>query len=241
MNKNIETIIFDYGGTLDTNGIHWSNQFWEAYKKFDIQISKEKFREAYVYSEQNITEIIQSNFSLLKTYKTQIKYQLNYLLSKKILTKIDTQIKEELSKYCYKSVIDNLSTTTSILNKLNQNYKLGLISNYYGNVETVLTELNLAEYFIVIIDSSIFGIRKPEKEIFEFMIKKLNANISKTIMVGDSYKNDIKPAKKLGMNTIWLKNAIWNNQKDDKSADIIIDDINYLKDAIDKIELRSYN
>ena len=29
--ESIKGLIFDYGGTLDTNGIHWSEVLWEMY------------------------------------------------------------------------------------------------------------------------------------------------------------------------------------------------------------------
>ena len=44
----IKGIIFDYGGTIDTNGIHWSEVIWQQYIAANVQISKEEFREAYV-------------------------------------------------------------------------------------------------------------------------------------------------------------------------------------------------
>ena len=51
LNK-IEGIIFDYGGTIDSNGKHWAEVLWDAYQKVNVPISKEIFREAYVYTER---------------------------------------------------------------------------------------------------------------------------------------------------------------------------------------------
>ena len=33
--SSIKGIIFDYGGTIDTNGIHWSEVIWEQYSMAD--------------------------------------------------------------------------------------------------------------------------------------------------------------------------------------------------------------
>ena len=37
---NIDGIIFDYGGTLDTNGRHWANVLWEGYQHALIDINE---------------------------------------------------------------------------------------------------------------------------------------------------------------------------------------------------------
>ena len=44
--------IFDYGGTLDTNGIHWYNIFKEQHLKHNPQLCEDTIRQAYIYAEQ---------------------------------------------------------------------------------------------------------------------------------------------------------------------------------------------
>ena len=48
----VKGIIFDYGGTLDTHGIHWANVIWEKYQKHGVKLEKDLFGEAYVYGER---------------------------------------------------------------------------------------------------------------------------------------------------------------------------------------------
>ena len=50
--KHINGVIFDYGGTLDTNGMHWFHIFRQAYALYLPQITEERLREAYVYTER---------------------------------------------------------------------------------------------------------------------------------------------------------------------------------------------
>jgi putative hydrolase of the HAD superfamily len=35
---NIKYIFFDYGGTIDSNGRHWRERFYDIYKKNGIEI-----------------------------------------------------------------------------------------------------------------------------------------------------------------------------------------------------------
>ena len=45
---NIKGIIFDYGGTIDSRGVHWSEIIWDGYCKAgaDRVMTKDQFREA---------------------------------------------------------------------------------------------------------------------------------------------------------------------------------------------------
>ena len=53
MNKSrINGVIFDYGGTLDTRGDHWSEVIYDGYCQCDIAIDKMAYRDAYVYGER---------------------------------------------------------------------------------------------------------------------------------------------------------------------------------------------
>ena len=45
--KDIQGVIFDYGGTIDTNSRHWAEVLWAKYVEHQIPVDKESFREAY--------------------------------------------------------------------------------------------------------------------------------------------------------------------------------------------------
>lgn len=235
MNSEIKNIIFDYGGTLDTDGIHWCEKFWEVYQHFHLPVEKEDFRKAYVYSERYIPNVIKKDYGLERTYKTQIYYQFKYLESNNLLSGFSYMILDELVKYLINQVKNNIEITKLTLAKLEQDYTLGLISNYYGNIDKVLEELDLRKYFKAVIDSEIVGVRKPNKEIFEIALNKLDIKADETAMVGDSYGNDIVPAKLLGCKTIWLKGKGWSEVDDTSSADFTIESLNQLPDVIKNI------
>lgn len=235
MKNKIKNIIFDYGGTLDTHGIHWSEMFWEAYQHFHLPVDKDNFKKAFVYSERYIPNVIKKDFGLEKTYKTQIYYQFKYLESNSLLSGFSYVILEKIVGYLISQIKNNIEITKLTLGILEQDYTLGLISNYYGNVEKVLEELDLLKYFKEVIDSTIVGVRKPNKEIFEIMLNKLGANPIESVMVGDSYGNDITPAKLLGCKTIWLENKGWGEVEDTSNADYIIKSLKQLPGVIKKI------
>jgi FMN phosphatase YigB (HAD superfamily) len=49
-----------------------------------------------------------------------------------------------------------------------------------------------------------FGLSKPSKEFFRTALMGLKADPADVVMIGDTYKNDIRPAIELGMKTIWV-------------------------------------
>ena len=48
------------------------------------------------------------------------------------------------------------------------------------------------------------GLSKPDKAFFQAALRELGANPKDVVMIGDTYKNDIRPAIELGMRTIWV-------------------------------------
>lgn len=54
--KKINTIIFDYGGTLDTDARHWAHVLFEGYRHAQIPVDEPNFRNAYVYGERALAK-----------------------------------------------------------------------------------------------------------------------------------------------------------------------------------------
>ena len=48
------------------------------------------------------------------------------------------------------------------------------------------------------------GVKKPNPKIFNYALKQANAEITKSIMIGDSYEADILGAKSIGMEVIFF-------------------------------------
>ncbi|MEW6508863.1 MAG: HAD family hydrolase [Bacteroidota bacterium] len=235
MNSKITTIIFDYGGTLDTNGVHWSEKFWEAYQYFNIPISKEEFKNSYQYSEQNAQMIITPDSSLVETYVSQLYFQIKYLEKKNLLSGAFNSIIDELAEYCHRSVTNNIKKSKIIIEGLLNKYSLLVVSNYYGNLSTVLNEIGLKNYFTSIIDSKVVRIRKPDPKIFSLALNSVNSHPYETIVVGDSYTNDILPSKQIGCKTVWLKNKNWEIPTSTESADAIINSLDEIEETINRI------
>lgn len=216
-------LLFDFGGTLDTDGIHWSEKFWDKYKLFSVPVSKKNYEEAYIYSEGRVSELIAATDDLKTTLKKQVMLQVEYLIdTKKIMSESKNELTEGITSSCYNDVSVNMEMTTNILKCLSQSFKLGIVSNYYGNLSTTLKGLGILNYFDVVIDSQLVGYKKPDPKIFQEAISKIDMNASHVFVIGDSYDRDIQPAKILGCKTIWLNGRSWKKPENTADADYII-------------------
>ena len=107
----------------------------------------------------------------------------------------------------------NLVATRFLLTRLSASgYKLGVVSNFYGNLSEVLKRYALSEYFAAVIDSSVVGFRKPSPEIWKCALDQMGFSAAQTLVVGDSFNNDVVPAHQLGCRTVWLKGEMWKPQ-----------------------------
>ena len=70
--------------------------------------------------------------------------------------------------------------------RLKGRFKLGIVSNFYGNLDRILEESKLDRFFATVADSSRLGIFKPEPGIFEAALKKIQCAPESAAMIGDS-------------------------------------------------------
>ena len=73
----------------------------------------------------------------------------------------------------------------------------------------VLQEFGLDKYFPTIVESSVVGLRKPDPALFALGVEALHLPPENILVVGDSYRKDIYPARTLGCKAVWLKNICW--------------------------------
>ncbi len=95
-----------------------------------------------------------------------------------------------------------------------------------------MKEFSLLNFFDVITDSGDIKIRKPDPEIFLLTISELSVKPEETFVIGDSYENDIRPAKSLGCNTIWLLNRPYKESEEIFLSDYMISSINQLRSIL---------
>ena len=213
--------IFDYGGTLDTGGCHWGKVLWHGWQQAGVPVTEAQFREAYVHAERTLgkTPIIQPDYTFRKTLETKVRIELEYLGLDGYADAIVDDIYEKTRRHTAHS--------REVLRQL-QMQKV-LVSNFYGNIATVLCEYGLNGLFETIVESAVVGVRKPDPRIFTLGVEALGLQPSEVVVVGDSIDKDIIPAHKVGCQTVWIRGEQWTDDPVDESvANRIIDDLSEL-------------
>ena len=90
------------------------------------------------------------------------------------------------------------------LSSLAQRFKLGLVANAGAAAKKALRRDGLDRFFSVIILSEEAGIEKPDEAIFRLTLEHAGVPADRAIHVGNRLDNDIRPAQRIGMKTIWL-------------------------------------
>lgn len=101
------------------------------------------------------------------------------------------------------------SDTIECMRNIHKYYKTGIIANQSLGSEDRLKKFGLWEYIDVLAASAEEGVSKPDRRIFETALEKAGIRAEEAAMVGDRLDNDIVPANKLGMYTIWIKQGNW--------------------------------
>ena len=95
--------------------------------------------------------------------------------------------------------------TKELLQRLSQKYKIGIIANQDFGTEQRLTDFNVHQYINLVIASAEEGVAKPDLRIFQIALARADCKPEEAVMVGDRIDNDIIPANKIGMTTMWIK------------------------------------
>lgn len=220
----IKGIIFDYGGTIDSRGDHWSHIIIQGWQKAGIDAPLEIFRECYVYAERELARtrhiLPQHDFRQLLYIKMQLELQFlaqNFADNPEVKgfdsDKID-YLASSIADYCDSYAKESIEDARPVLEALSAKFPMMLVSNFYGNVDSVLRSYNLRKYFQGVIESAVVGVRKPNPAIFMLGVVALGLNPEEVVVVGDSLRKDILPARSIGCHTVWIKGRGWTADED---------------------------
>ena len=93
-----------------------------------------------------------------------------------------------------------------------KNYSIHLITNGFEKTQwSKLNSSDLAKYFTHVITSETSNSMKPQKEIFDYALKKINGNVEECIMIGDNLNADIQGALNAGMDAIFVNHIKANH------------------------------
>ncbi|MFZ5624392.1 MAG: HAD family hydrolase [Gemmatimonadota bacterium] len=195
-------LLFDFGGTLDADGVPWADRFFAVYRRAGGRLDRTAFTAAFRASDERLAEtpgIRQCGFAAMIERQAAILQDLlpdGYLvpqhgMAERFVT--DARLMAARNR--------------PVLAALAARHRLGIVSNFTGNLVPCLVELGFIEFFDVVQDSAVVGVAKPAPAIFLGALAALDLPASRCWMVGDNPSADLAPAQALGLRTCWLAPA----------------------------------
>ncbi len=222
---DIAALLFDFGGTLD-GPTHWLDRFLAQYVAAGVEITRAELDAAFDHATRTgyrATKVI-ARFGLKDLVRFLVGNQFEYLRKdgpEPIRAMIEAggapgrhRTVEAITAAFVAETAKGLEHSRGILTALKARFKLGVVSNFYGNLDRILAEFKLDRLMSAVADSSKIGVFKPEPGIFKAAIDQLNTAQLKTAqlklepeqiaMIGDSLGKDCAPANRMGLRTVWL-------------------------------------
>jgi putative hydrolase of the HAD superfamily len=85
-----------------------------------------------------------------------------------------------------------------------QGVRLGIISNWTGDLEEVMSRVGLRESFDFVLDSARLGYEKPHGQIFDEALRRASVEPASALHVGDSPAHDVDGALAAGLRAVLL-------------------------------------
>jgi HAD superfamily hydrolase (TIGR01509 family) len=195
----VRAVCFDYGGTLDGHGLHWLPHFLRLYQAAGVPLTLEQFRPAFdAATRRGYADPAMTTRSLQELVECHVRWQ------GEALGLVSDTVTDRVVRQFLADSRAALTASRAVLARLHRRVALGVISNFYGNLDRVLAETGIAELLAVVVDSTRVGVSKPDPAIFTLTLRQLGCAADEALYVGDSFDKDIVGAHAAGWRTAWL-------------------------------------
>jgi putative hydrolase of the HAD superfamily len=190
----MKSLLFDYGGTLDADGTTWLERFRPLYKEAGLDIAQDRLDLAFYDSDDNLhSRHALRGLDLAQTVRLQVEDVI------KAAAPDRTDLIGPVSGRFVADCRNQFKRLRPTLERLAARYRLGIVSNFYGNLDGILAAEGLRPLFDVVADSGVLGVTKPDARIFLYAAKGVSASPKDCVVVGDSIKRDMAGAASAGM------------------------------------------
>ncbi|MBN2064746.1 MAG: HAD family hydrolase [Sedimentisphaerales bacterium] len=206
MAGKIDAVLFDFGGTLDFDGVDWFTRFYD-----------------YVVSHIGGNEPHKLNFFTAMKQAAMQMSDMNDIMSLNIDQTVIRWTETTHAIITAEKGHDSgnwdpmlvaadfmsdshkiIERNHGVLSELAREYRLGCISNNWGNIAGWCSQVNYDSFFEVMVDSARENSIKPDPAIFQVALQKMGLNPARTVYVGDRYDADVIGSSSVGMIPLWL-------------------------------------
>jgi putative hydrolase of the HAD superfamily len=212
MRRNIQAVFFDAGYTLLCMDPDQPTIFRRVCSELEIELDHARFHEGVAHANAMLAprhpREVPRPFSQAAVDAFWIKY--NQALLSVCARQARDAGKAELVYRRFEAAIrwriyDEVLEVLGDLRR--RGLRLGVISNWTGDLEDVLKRIGLHEHFDFVLDSARIGHEKPHQPIFDEALKRAGVAREAAVHVGDSPEHDVEGALAAGLDAILLDRA----------------------------------
>jgi putative hydrolase of the HAD superfamily len=195
---DLRAVLLDYGGTLDGDAAHWFDHFVALYARLEHPLATDVLKSAFYSADEGLTrEPGVRSFGLEPMVRAHVRLQLTALDVR------DEPFERQLADAFIADTRSAWARNRPLLRRLAERFRLGVVSNSYGNMPALLADADLGP-FAVVVDSERVGLRKPDPAIYAHAARELDVPPPAILHVGDSWERDVVAARAAGLHAAWL-------------------------------------
>jgi putative hydrolase of the HAD superfamily len=191
--------LFDFGGTLDSDGVAWKERVFALYRAEGLEISAEAFAPHFYAADDPLVGTLPADADLGFTVQRLVAN-----LEAGLPGGPDAARGARVAARFLEDCAAAFARNRPVLQVLAGRYRLGIVSNFYGNLGGVCRGADLHAPFGAIADSEVVGASKPDPAIFQAALQPLGVEPHEAVMVGDSLHRDLEGAARCGAGFVWI-------------------------------------
>lgn len=211
-------LLWDFDNTLAYRDGMWSSTIFEllkeqGYSNLKIDDIRPHLSNGFPWHSPEIAHREFFNgeewWSYMNKYFARVLMKLG--IEKNDSKRISSCIRERYMDYNRWFVYDD--TVSCLKSATIKGYSNIILSNHIPELEMIVNNLGIRDFFLKIYSSANLGYEKPNEKIFTNVISKLQ-NIESITMIGDSYNADILGALAAGIEAILVrKDNVYKHEK----------------------------
>ena len=200
-----KNLFFDLDDTIWAFSQNARNTFEEVYQKYSFDRYFDSFNHYYTLYQQRNTELW-VEYGEGKITKDELNSQRFFYPLQAVGVK-DEALAERFSRDFFaiiptKSVL--MPHAKEVLEYLAPKYNLYILSNGFQELQChKMRSAGIDRFFKKIVLSDDIGVLKPWPEIFHFALSATQSEVRDSLMIGDSWENDVAGAKGVGMHQVF--------------------------------------
>ncbi len=191
-------LLFDFGGTLDAEGVPWKERFYRLARQEGLDVPESVFDPAFY----GATDTLEGTIPRDAGFRSTVERVADGLAAR---LEREPALFSRIGNRFIDDSMRQLAQSAALLSRLGERHRIGIVSNFYGNLQAVCDEAGLSPAIGVAVDSTIAGCKKPDPKIFQAALDALGASPADAVFVGDSQRRDMAGARAMGMRHVWLR------------------------------------